>query len=214
MNVVFVLLLTVGVVQAFVGLTARATVTRQSLSLSALSSSALSRGLGDSSLPLAELFSGPAAKYNGELVMPGLKSVVATKEALPEGARYGDVSSDGLPALGLGLFAVVALAAAVPSFLSIGEAAQSQQRDREVGDKTNPNNSFVNKARSSSGVVVGAKKSTAKSTSAKPAAAPAAAAPKKSGLSFSFGGKPAAAKPAAPAAAAPKKSSSPFSLKI
>ena len=229
MNTVIVLALLLGLVQGFAPRSGNVRMTQT------VRMSALTRGLQDSSLPLAELFSGPSAKYNGELIMPGLKTVKSVKEPLPAGTKYGDVSSDGLPALGSGLIVVVALAAAVPYFLSIGESAQSQQRVREAGDKTNPYNQFVNKARppAKSGVVVGVKKSTLKSAPAKPAAAPAAPAAKKSSP-FSFAAKPAAkpaaapaakkssiasfsfaAKPAAPAAKpAAKKSSSPFALKI
>ena len=162
--------------------------------------------LADSSLTLAELFSGPAAKYNGELVMPGLKQVTVAKAELPAGTRYGDVSAEGYPVLGSGLLLVVLLAAAVPYFLSIGESAQAQQRVREESDKTNPYNSFVNKSRTSTGVVVGAKKTSPKSAPAAKASSP---------FSLNFGSsksaptKPAAA-PVKPAPAA--KATSPFSL--
>ena len=127
-----------------------------------------------------ELFSPPAAKYNGELIMPGLKQTTTSKVALPEGTKYGDVSADGAPALAAGLAVTVLLAAAVPYFLSIGESAQAQQRVREASDKSNPNNKFVpgnkNAVKSAvpkQGVVVGIKKKAGIAPASSPAPAPA-----------------------------------------
>ena len=96
------------------------------------------------SLPLAELYANPTARYNGELIDQSLKLV--EKVSKPAGYEYGAVSQDGVPVLASALVLVVALAAAVPYFLAIGETAQAQQREREASDKT-VNNQFVNKGK-------------------------------------------------------------------
>ena len=180
------------------------------VSVSALVPRQIRQRATSSSFLRMELFSPPAAKYNGELIMPGLKQTTTSKVALPEGTKYGDVSADGAPALAAGLAVTVLLAAAVPYFLSIGESAQAQQRVREASDKSNPNNKFVpgNKnavkpAVPKQSVVVGIKKKAGIA----PASSPAPAA-QKSSFSFSFGAKKAAPAPApTPALAAKAKSS-------
>jgi hypothetical protein len=184
------------------------------VSVSALVPRQIRQRATSSSFLRMELFSPPAAKYNGELIMPGLKQTTTSKVALPEGTKYGDVSADGAPALAAGLAVTVLLAAAVPYFLSIGESAQAQQRVREASDKSNPNNKFVpgNKnavkpAVPKQSVVVGIKKKAGIA----PASSPAPAA-QKSSFSFSFGAKKAAPAPVPASAAAAKAKSSSFSF--
>jgi len=76
----------------------------------------------------------------------------------PAGYEYGAVSNDATPILAIGALFVLVLAAVVPYFLSIGEGAQSQQREREADDKTVVNE-FALRAKKESGVKVGTKKS-------------------------------------------------------
>jgi len=196
MKAVILVVLLLGVVAGFISSGLKSTV-----SVSRLADSRTS----ETSFQLAELYSGPAARYNGELIMPGLKQVATVAQAPPAGVRYGDVSTDGLPALVGGSLFVVLLAAAVPRFLAIGESAQSQQRTREISDKSNPYNSFVNKAGSKKSVVVGQKKKAGTPVKAAPAPVKSS-----SPFSFSFGKKATA--PVPKAAPAPVKKSSPFSL--
>ena len=96
--------------------------------------------------------------------------------------KYGEVSNSGLPVLAFGLVAVVALAAAVPSFFSIGESAKKQQKEFESKDNI-VFNSFktsskaVNKrtatvdSKQKPSIVVGVKKNFSNKTAA-PAAKP------------------------------------------
>ena len=92
--------------------------------------------LSSSSLPLAELYSSPTARYNGELIDKSLKLVEPT--AKPEGYVYGAVSQDATPILAItALFSVFA-AAAVPYFLAIGDTAKRQQEEREESSSFKP----------------------------------------------------------------------------
>ena len=80
----------------------------------------------------------------------------------PAGYEYGAVSADGVPVLASALILVVALAAAVPYFLAIGETAQAQQREREAADKT-VSNLFVSKGKKDvTGIKVGSKRDARK----------------------------------------------------
>jgi hypothetical protein len=97
-----------------------------------------------SSITLAELYSGPTARYNGELISPSVKEIKI--EPKPEGYQYGAVSGDATPALFVGAFLVVALAAFVPGFLSAGESAKKQNLEFEKENKIGYN-SFAAKAR-------------------------------------------------------------------
>lgn len=107
---------------------------RVSLRTSALNSNPVSQ---DSFL-LSELYSGPAARYNGELVSQTLK-VVNPTTAKPEGYVYGAVNQDATPILAIGLLLTLAIGALVPFLLSVGEAAQSQQREREFENRIGKN---------------------------------------------------------------------------
>ena len=82
------------------------------------------------SMPLAELYASPTARYNGELIDKKIKvqSVDYTK---PDNYKYGDVSSNATPALFIGALASIILAAAVPRFLAIGDTAKRQQEEYE-----------------------------------------------------------------------------------
>jgi len=93
--------------------------------------------IASSGFNIAELFSGPAARYNGELIDKSLKLI--EKSPKPEGYEYGAVSSDAVGPLIAGMVFVLIVGALVPYFLSIGEAALSQQRERELTDKTTVN---------------------------------------------------------------------------
>ena len=62
------------------------------------------------------------------------------------GYEYGAVNSDYTPVLAVGLVLSIVLGAAIPGFLSIGESAQSQQREREQENKIGEN-VFEKKAR-------------------------------------------------------------------
>ena len=85
------------------------------------------------SLFTAELLSGPAARYNGELIDQSLKLV--EKVAKPEGYVYGNVAPGAETFLAFGALLIVGAGALVPFVLSIGESAQSQQRERESEDR-------------------------------------------------------------------------------
>ena len=100
--------------------------------------------LSSNGFSIAELFSGPAARYNGELIDKSLKIVEKVPKA--EGYEYGAVSADSIAPLIASLVLVVSLAAIVPYFLSIGETALKQQRERELTDETTANE-FTFKAR-------------------------------------------------------------------
>jgi hypothetical protein len=93
---------------------------------------------------VAELFSGPAAKYNGELIDKSLKLVERVPK--PPGYEYGAVSADSLAPLIGSLVLVLGFAAFVPYFLAIGETALKQQRDREAEDGIS-GNEFARKAK-------------------------------------------------------------------
>ena len=67
--------------------------------------------------------------------------------AKPDGYVYGAVSQDATPILAIGLLFSVVFAAIVPFFLSIGESALNQQRDREIEDNKIGENQFAKKAR-------------------------------------------------------------------
>lgn len=103
-----------------------------------------SNPLLSSGFNIAELFSGPAARYNGELIDKSLK--LAEKVPKPEGYEYGAVSADSVAPLIASLVLIVSVAAIVPYFLSIGETALKQQRERELTDETTANK-FTLKAR-------------------------------------------------------------------
>ena len=103
-----------------------------------------SNSLSGSAFNIAELFSGPAARYNGELIDQSLKLV--DKVPKPDGYEYGAVSADSIAPLIASLVLVVSVAAIVPYFLSIGETALKQQRERELTDETTVNE-FTVKAR-------------------------------------------------------------------
>eukprot|EP01041_Mallomonas_annulata_P007235 gene7235-14764_t len=96
------------------------------------------------SLSVAELYSSPAATYNGELIDKSLKLV--ERVAKPAGYEYGSVSQDATPILAISLLMVIAIGALVPYILSIGEGALVQQREREVDNKIGINE-FAIKAR-------------------------------------------------------------------
>jgi flagellar basal body-associated protein FliL len=81
----------------------------------------------------AELFSGPAAKYNGELIDKSLKLVDSVPK--PAGYVYGEVAPGAEIFLAFGALAIVGAGALIPFILSIGESAQTQQREREATDK-------------------------------------------------------------------------------
>jgi len=81
------------------------------------------------SLPLAELYANPTARYNGELIDTKLKLV--TPAPKPDGYVYGDVNAGATPVLILGAIASLVLAAAVPRFLAIGDVAKRQQEKYE-----------------------------------------------------------------------------------
>ena len=169
----------------------------------------------------AELFASPAATYGGKLIDSSLKLV--EKAPKPAGYEYGAVdSAAGSPVLFGSLLLVVATAALVPYFLSIGESAQTQQRVREASDKTNPYNQFAAGNKNSvtasgpgkKGVVVGVKRSSGVPTKGKVAApvkkaAAPVAAPVKKATFPSFGGaktvvvKTVETKPAAKRSGAP-----------
>ena len=85
------------------------------------------------SLFTAELYSGPAAKYNGELIDKSLKLVEAVPK--PAGYVYGEVAPGAEVFLAFGALAIVGAGALIPFVLSIGESAQTQQREREASDK-------------------------------------------------------------------------------
>jgi len=149
---------------------------------------------------------GPTAKYyneKGQLEFVDKKITLVERSPKPEGYKYGidmiafillsliitysiylgEVSNSGLPVLAFGLVAVVALAAAVPSFFSIGESAKKQQKEFEAKDNI-VFNSFktssktVNKrtatvdSKQKPSIVVGVKKNFSNKTSAVPAAKP------------------------------------------
>ena len=103
-----------------------------------------SNSLSSSGFNIAELFSGPAARYNGELIDKSLKLV--EKVPKPDGYEYGAVSADSVAPLIASLVLIVSVAAIVPYFLSIGETALKQQRERELTDETTANE-FTFKAR-------------------------------------------------------------------
>jgi len=85
------------------------------------------------SLYTAELFSGPAAKYNGELIDKSLKLVDSVPK--PAGYVYGEVAPGAEVFLAFSALAIVGAGALIPFILSIGESAQTQQREREATDK-------------------------------------------------------------------------------
>eukprot|EP01038_Epipyxis_sp_PR26KG_P007268 gene7268-9907_t len=89
------------------------------------------------SLFTAELYAGPTATYNGELIDKTLKLVESVPK--PAGYEYGAVSTDGLPILFVSLIAVISLAAFVPAFLSAGESAKVQQKEFEKTNNINFN---------------------------------------------------------------------------
>ena len=93
---------------------------------------------------IAELFSGPAARYNGELIDKSLK--IVERAPKPEGYVYGAVSSDSIAPLLASLVLVVGVGALLPYFLSIGETALKQQREREAADNI-ASNEFAAKAK-------------------------------------------------------------------
>jgi hypothetical protein len=103
-----------------------------------------SNSLSGSGFNVAELFSGPAARYNGELIDKSLK--IVDKVPKPDGYEYGAVSADSVAPLIASLVLIVSVAAIVPYFLSIGETALKQQRERELTDGTT-DNKFTLKAR-------------------------------------------------------------------
>lgn len=85
------------------------------------------------SLFTAELMSGPTARYNGELIDKSLKLV--EKVPKPDGYVYGNVAPGAETFLAFGALLIVGVGALVPFILSIGESAQSQQRERESEDR-------------------------------------------------------------------------------
>ncbi|KAJ1415993.1 hypothetical protein B484DRAFT_401286 [Ochromonadaceae sp. CCMP2298] len=99
--------------------------------------SALQASFLESSFNVAELFSSPAAKYNGEFIDQSLKAVVAAPK--PEGYEYGAVNDAGLTFLAFGMLAACILGAVVPFVLSVGESALEQQRRFEDKDKITSN---------------------------------------------------------------------------
>lgn len=114
--------------------------------ISAVKSSALN-AIPQNTFVVAELYSGPAATYNGQLISESLKAVPVTQtSSKPANYEYGAVSQDGTPILAIGLLLSVFIAAAVPFLLSIGEGAQAQQREREIENKVGTN-LFAQKAR-------------------------------------------------------------------
>ena len=117
--------------------------TRRSIQLHGLN------GNLQSSFVVSELFSGPAAKYNGELISETLK-VVERQPQVDPNYVYGDVSQGSTPILFVSLILVIALGAAIPYFLSIGESAQAQQRKREEENRIG-DNLFAQKAREEKG---------------------------------------------------------------
>jgi hypothetical protein len=130
-----------------------------------------------STLNIAELFSSPTARYNGELISTTIKEVPVT--AKPSAYEYGAVSADGAPVLVIATILTILLAAIVPGFLSAGESALNQQRGFEDSNKIGTNE-FARKAREekAKGPVVVAK--TPPKTGATKAPAPTPA-PKKKG---------------------------------
>ena len=123
--------------------TASAFVT-QKLSTVKSSRMQLSASLLDNSWAVAELYSGPAAKYNGELISESLK--VVERVPKPAGYEYGAVSQDATPILAVSLLLIVSLGFLIPYILSIGEGALIQQREREEENRIG-NNLFAIKSR-------------------------------------------------------------------
>jgi hypothetical protein len=99
---------------------------------------------------LAELYSGPAATYNGELISESLKVVPNPEIAKSADYVYGAVSADATPLLASCAILSVFIAAAVPFILSVGESAQAQQREREESNRVGTNQ-FAIKARQRKG---------------------------------------------------------------
>ena len=81
------------------------------------------------SMPLAELYANPTARYNGELIDKDLKLV--ERRERPADYKYGDVNADATPLLFVGAIATIGLAAIVPSFLAVGDTAKRQQEEFE-----------------------------------------------------------------------------------
>eukprot|EP00607_Mallomonas_marina_P000137 CAMPEP_0182428698 /NCGR_PEP_ID=MMETSP1167-20130531/23215_1 /TAXON_ID=2988 /ORGANISM="Mallomonas Sp, Strain CCMP3275" /LENGTH=155 /DNA_ID=CAMNT_0024611731 /DNA_START=55 /DNA_END=522 /DNA_ORIENTATION=- len=96
------------------------------------------------SLTVAELYANPTATYNGELIDKSIK--VVQRAPKPPGYEYGSVADGALPILAIGMLFAVFLGAFIPWFLSIGEGAQAQQREREIDNKIGVNE-FAVKAR-------------------------------------------------------------------
>lgn len=89
-----------------------------------------------SSLTIAELYSSPTVRYNGELVDQRLKLVERSPK--PEGYVYGDIAQGGTSILAISALFAIVLAAVVPYFLAIGDTAKRQQEEREEASSFKP----------------------------------------------------------------------------
>jgi hypothetical protein len=83
--------------------------------------------------------------------------ILSIEFSIDPGYEYGAVNQDATPILAIGLVLSLFIGAAIPGFLSIGESAQSQQREREAQNKIGKN-VFAEKAKQDKGKVTVNKK--------------------------------------------------------